>query len=153
MHEFSFSRYIEPRAIWAHEARDFTPWLAKNLIFLAKPLNMELELEATEKRVGDFRADIVCRNRVDNSRVVIENQLEKSNHQHLGKILTYAAGLDAAAIVWIAAEFREEHRETLDWLNKSTHPALQFFGVELAVFQITDSPYAPQLTVVTNIDA
>lgn len=153
MHEFSFSRDIALRAIWPHEARDFTPWLAENLIFLAKPLNMELELEATEKRVGDFRADIVCRNRVDNSRVVIENQFEKSNHPHLGKVLTYAAGLDATAIIWIAEEFRKEHRDVLNWLNRSTHAVLQFLGVELKVSQIADSPYAPEFTVVTNINA
>lgn len=104
MHEFSFSRDIALRAIWPHEARDFTPWLAQHLVFLERPLNMELELEATEKPVGDFRADIVCRNRADNSRVVIENQFEKSNHPHLGKVLTYAAGLDAATIIWIAKE-------------------------------------------------
>ena len=153
MHKFAPFHRVELRDIWSHEAQDFTPWLAQNLVFLAEALGMDLELEATEKRVGDFRADIVCLNKIDNSRVVIENQLEKSNHQHLGKILTYAAGLDAAAIVWIASELRDEHRETLDWLNKSTHAALQFFGVELAVFQITDSPYAPEFTVVTNIDA
>ena len=152
MHEFSFSQDIEPRAIWPHEARDFTPWLAENLIFLAKPLNMELELEATEKRVGDFRADIVCHNRVDNSRVVIENQFEKSNHPHLGKVLTYAAGLDAATIIWIAEEFRKEHRDVLNWLNRSTHAALKFFGVELRVSQIADSPYAPEFTVVTDMN-
>ena len=152
MHEFSFPRDIELRAIWPHEARDFTPWLAENLIFLAKPLNMELELEATEKRVGDFRADIVCRNRVNNSRVVIENQFEKSNHPHLGKVLTYAAGLDTATIIWIAAEFRKEHRDVLNWLNRSTHAVLLFFGVELKVSQIADSPYAPEFTVVTDMD-
>lgn len=152
MPKFAPFHCVELRDIWPHEARNFTPWLAENLVFLAETLGMDLELEATEKRVGDFRADIVCRNKTDNSRVVIENQLEKSNHQHLGKILTYAAGLDAAALVWIAAEFRDEHRETLDWLNKSTHAALQFFGVEFEVFQITDSPYAPKFTVVTDMN-
>ena len=111
---------------------------------------MELELEATEKRVGDFRADIVCRNKVDNSRVVIENQFEKSNHPHLGKVLTYAAGLDAATIIWIAEKFRPEHRDVLNWLNKNTSTALQFLGVEIAVIQISDSPYAPEFTVVTD---
>ena len=152
MHEFSFPRDIELRSIWPHEARDFTPWLAENLVFLEKPLNIELELEATEKRVGDFRADIVCRNRIDNTCVVIENQFEKSNHPHLGKILTYAAGLDAATIIWIAEKFRPEHRAVLNWLNRNTSAALQFFGVEIAVIQIADSPYAPEFTVVTNIN-
>ena len=153
MHEFDRFRRVQLRDIWPHEARDFTPWLAENLIFLAEDLNMDLELEATEKRVGDFRADIVCRNRVDNSRVIIENQLEKSNHPHLGKVLTYAAGLDAATIIWIAEKFRPEHRDVLNWLNRNTSTALQFWGVEIAVIQIADSPYAPEFTVVTNIDA
>ena len=152
MHEFDRFRRVQLRDIWPHEARDFTPWLAENLVFLAEVLGVDLELEATEKRVGDFRADIVCRNIADNSRVVIENQFEKSNHQHLGKILTYAAGLDAAAIVWIAEEFRPEHREVLNWLNKNTPTALQFFGVEIKVFQIAESPYAPAFTVVTDMN-
>ena len=153
MHEFDRFRRVQLRDIWPHEARDFTPWLAENLVFLAEALGMDLELEATEKRVGDFRADIVCRNKTDNSCVVIENQLEKSNHQHLGKILTYAAGLEAATIIWITEKFRPEHRGVLNWLNKNTSAALQFFGVEIAIIQIADSPYAPVFTVVTNIDA
>ena len=152
MHEFDRFRRVELRDIWPHEAQDFTPWLAENLVFLAEDVDMDLELEATEKRVGDFRADIVCRNRIDNSRVIIENQLEKSNHQHLGKVLTYAAGLDAATIIWIAEKFRPEHREVLNWLNRNTPTALRFFGVEIAVIQIGDSPYAPEFTVVTDIN-
>lgn len=151
MHEFYRSRRVQLRDIWPHEAWDFTPWLAENLVFLAEALSIDLELEATEKRVGDFRADIVCRNRTDNSRVIIENQLEKSNHPHLGKVLTYAAGLDAATIIWIAEKFRPEHRDVLNWLNKNTSTALQFWGVEIAVIQIADSPYAPEFTVVTDM--
>ena len=149
MYEFDRFRRVELRDIWPHEAQDFTPWLAENLVFLAEVLDMDLELEATEKRVGDFRADIVCWNRVDNSRVIIENQFEKSNHQHLGKVLTYAAGLDAATIIWIAEELRPEHRDVLNWLNRNTPVALQLFGVEITVFQIAESPYAPEFTVVT----
>ncbi len=152
MHEFDRFRRVQLRDIWPHEARDFTPWLAVNLVFLAETLNMDLELEATEKRVGNFRADIVCHNRVDNSRVIIENQFEKSNHQHLGKVLTYAAGLDAATIIWIAEKFRPEHRDVLNWLNENTSAVLQFFGVEIAVIQIADSPYAPEFTVVTDMN-
>ena len=153
MPEFSFQQTIDLRAIWPHEARDFTPWLAENLIFLSKPLDMDFELAATEKLVGDFRADIVCHDRINNTRVVIENQLDQSNHQHLGKVLTYAAGLDAATIIWIAEKFRPEHREALNWLNRNTPAALRFFGVEITVYQIAESPYAPAFTVVTNIDA
>ena len=152
MHEFARFRSVQLRDIWPHEAHDFTPWLAENLVFLAEALGLDLELEATEKRVGDFRADIVGRNRTDNSRLIIENQLEKSNHSHLGKILTYAAGLDAATIIWIAEKFRPEHRDVLNWLNRNTSAALQFFGVEIEVFQIADSPYAPEFTVVTDMN-
>ena len=152
MYEFDRFRRVELRDIWPHEARDFTPWLAENLVFLAEALDTDLELEAIEKRVGDFRADIVCLNRTDNSRVIIENQLEKSNHQHLGKVLTYAAGLDAATIVWIAEEFRPEHREVLNWLNRNTSVALRFFGVEITVYQIAESPYAPKFTVATEMN-
>ena len=131
MPEFDRFRRVQLRDIWPHEAHDFTPWLAENLVFLAEALGMDLELEATEKRVGDFRADIVGLNRTDSSRVIIENQLEKSNHPHLGKVLTYAAGLDAAIIIWIAEKFRPEHRDVLNWLNRNTSAALQFFGVEI----------------------
>ena len=150
MYEFDHFRRIELRDIWPHEAQDFTPWLAENLVFIAEALGMDLELEATEKRVGDFRADIVCLNRTDNARVIIENQLEKSNHAHLGKVLTYAAGLDAATIIWIAEELRPEHRDVLNWLDRNTPAVLRFFGVELTVFQIVESPYAPEFKVVTD---
>ena len=114
---------------------------------------MDLELEATEKRVGDFRADIVCRNRIDDTRVVIENQLDHSNHPHLGKVLTYAAGLEAATIIWIAKKFRPEHRDVLNWLNRNTPASLRFFGVEFTVFQIAESPYAPKFTIVTGTNS
>ena len=141
---------VEPRTVWPHEARDFTPWLAENLSYLAEPLGIELELEATEKRVGAFRADIVCRNKADGARVVIENQLDTSNHPHLGKVLTYAAGLDAGPIIWVAKKFRHEHRDALNWLNRRTDRNVRFFGIVLKVFQIAEDHYAPAFTVVTD---
>ena len=141
---------VEPRTVWPHEARDFTPWLAENLSYLAEPLGIELELEATEKRVGAFRADIVCRNKADGSRVVIENQLDSSNHPHLGKVLTYAAGLDAGTIIWVARKFRHEHRDALNWLNRKTDRNVRFFGIVLKVFEIAEDHYAPAFTVVTD---
>lgn len=149
MHQFAPKVEVELRTIWPHEARDFTPWLAENLGYLAEPLGMELELEATEKRVGAFRADMVCRNQADNSRVVIENQLDTSNHPHLGKVLTYAAGLDAGTIIWIAEEFRDEHRHALEWLNRKTDRGPRFFGVMLKVCQVAEF-YVPEFTVVTD---
>ena len=132
---------VSPREFWLHEAWDFTPWMAENLHLLAESLNMALEFEAREQRVGDFRADLVCRNPVDNSRVVIENQLTRSDHGHLGQVLTYAAGLQAVTVIWVAAEFRREHRATLNWQNEITAERFRFFGVELYTWQIQGSRY------------
>lgn len=119
------------RAAWANEASDFTPWLARpeNIALLGDALGPRLEVEAQEKAVGQFRADILCRDIDTERRVLIENQLERTNHVHLGQILTYAAGLEAFTIVWLAARFTEEHRAVLDWLNRGTHDGLHFFWV------------------------
>src|SRR6266540_2785222 len=108
---------VDLRSVWTNEGHDFTPWLAtdENLSILGERLGIDLELEAQEKDVGPFRADILCKNSADESWVVIENQIERTNHKHLGQLLTYAAGLKAVTIVWISAEFCEEHRAALDW--------------------------------------
>lgn len=132
---------VSPREFWLHEAWDFTPWMAENLHLLAESLNMALEFEAREQRVGALRVDLVCRNAVDNSRVVIENQLTKSDHSHLGQVLTYAAGLEATTVIWIAQEFRTEHQATLAWQNEITAERFRFFGVELYTWQIHASRY------------
>ncbi len=100
-----------------------------------------------EKALGSFRADIVCREEAG-SYVLIENQLERTNHDHLGKLLTYAASLEAVTVVWLAATFREEHRAVLDWLNRITPKEYRFFGVEIEVWRIRDSPEAPKFNVV-----
>ena len=143
---------LNPRNIWPDEAKDFTPWLARpeNLASLAEALNLELKFEAQEKNVGQFRADILCRNHADNTRVLIENQLEATDHGHLGQLLTYTAGLDAATIVWIATEFTDEHRAALSWLNANTPEHFQFFGVVIAVWQREDSQPIPKFTVVSS---
>ena len=103
---------VPARDIWEKEDQGFTPWLAKNLSVLAATLNMELQLEAQEKNVGPFRADILCRNLPAGDWVLIENQLERTDHNHLGQLLTYAAGLHAVTICWIADNFTAEHRRT-----------------------------------------
>ncbi len=150
--ELSRLEEVELREIWPDEAQDFTPWLAKeeNLILLGETLDMELELENQEINVGDFRADILCRDTADGSRVLIENQLERTNHSHLGQILTYAAGLDIHTVIWIAKEFREEHRAALDRLNEITDEHFQYFGIEIKVWQIGDSARAPQFEIVSK---
>ena len=143
---------VEIRDIWPNEATDFTPWLAEeeNLTLLGETLGMDLELEGQELNVGGFRADILCRNAIDGSRVLIENQLEETDHSHLGQILTYSAGLDAHTIVWIAKRFRDEHRAVLDRLNEITDERFRYFGVEIKIWQIGDSVRAPQFEVVSS---
>lgn len=143
---------VELRNIWASEATDFTPWLARpaNLTVLAEALGIELELEAQEKAVGPFRADLLCKDIATNAWVLVENQLERTDHGHLGQLLTYASGLSAVTIVWIAAAFTEEHRSTLDWLNKITDESFRFFGLEVELWRIGDSPAAPKFNIVSK---
>lgn len=142
---------VDLRSIWTSEDKHFTPWLAQeeNLEILGETLGIELELEAQEKDVGPFRADILCKNTAEkDSWVVIENQIEKTDHKHLGQLLTYAAGLGASTIVWISAQFTEEHRAAIDWLNKLTDKSVRFFGLEIELWKIGDSPAAPRFNII-----
>ena len=142
-------RLIKVRlGVWEGEASDFTPWLAdeENIGLLGETIRVELEVEAQEKNVGPFRADILCKDTVTDNWVLIENQLERTNHTHLGQLLTYAAGLGAVTVVWIAERFTDEHRAALDWLNEITDERFSFFGLEIELWRIGDSPMAPKLT-------
>jgi len=143
---------VELRSIWTSEADDFTPWLAQeaNLMLLGDAISIELELEAQEKNVGPFRADILCKDTATDNWVLIENQLEKTDHVHLGQLLTYASGLKAVTIVWIAKRFTEEHRAALDWLNEITDDRFNFFGLEVELWQIGSSEVAPKFNVVSK---
>ena len=143
---------VDLSEVWETEPRHFTPWLAQeeNLNTLGKTLGIELELEAQEINVGDFRADILCKNTEDDSWVLIENQLEATDHRHFGQLLTYAAGLDAYTVIWIAKTFRREHCAILDWQNRITDERYRFFGVEMKVWQIEGSARAVQFDVVSS---
>lgn len=143
---------VELRDVWISESSGFTPWLARaeNLEILSETLGIDLELEAQEKAVGPFRADILCKDIGTGTWVLVENQLERTDHSHLGQLLTYASGLEAVTIVWIAARFSEEHRSTLDWLNKITDESFRFFGLELELWRIGDSPAAPKFNIVSK---
>lgn len=136
---------VELRDVWPNEATEekgFTPWLAENIGELGDSLGMRLEVEAREAPVGSFSLDILARDQ-DNRQVVIENQLETTDHRYLGQLLTYAAGFDANVIVWIARSFRDEHRDALDLLNRRTGEDTEFFGVEVELWQIDNSRRAP----------
>ena len=139
------------REVWKHEAAEFTPWLAEqdNLDTLAEVLGLsELVLEATEHSVGDFKLDILCTDGDD--QIIIENQLEETDHKHLGQLLAYAAGVGAKKVVWLAQSFRPEHRSALEFLNDNTTDDLIFFGVEVELWRIGDSPTAPKFEVVVK---
>jgi len=143
---------VDLRVIWDSESGSFTPWLAQdeNLKLLGKTIVLELELESTEKDVGPFRADILCRDTATGDWVLIENQLERTDHVHLGQLLTYAAGLEAVTVVWIAQRFTDEHRAALDWLNNITSENVSFFGLEIELWRIGDSPPAPKFNIVSK---
>jgi hypothetical protein len=138
------------REAWLSESNHFTPWLAQcdNLELLGEAIGIQLECEAQEKNVGPFRADILCKDGATEHWVLIENQLERTDHNHLGQLLTYAAGLEAVTIVWIAERFTDEHRAALDWLNQHTDEAINFFGLEVELWRIGNSAPAPKFNVV-----
>ena len=147
---------IEPvrlRDIWDDEARDLTPWLAEpnNLKLLSEALEIDFDLEDIQKEVnvGDFSADIVTKDGAGNV-VVIENQLERTDHGHLGQCITYAAGLDAKTVIWIAPSVRDEYRRAVEWLNANTSEDLGFFLVRLGAVRIGDSLPAPNFQVIES---
>ena len=143
---------VDVREVWPSEANSFTPWLAQeeNLRLLAETINMSLILEAREKPVGMFRADIIARNVHTGHLVLIENQLERTDHGHLGQLITYAAGLKAVSIVWVSSLFTDEHRAAFDWLNEVTDAGIAFYGLEMELWQIGDSAIAPKFNLVSK---
>lgn len=143
---------VELRETWISEAQHFTPWLAEavNLELLGRTLGLELEVDSVEKSVGPYRADILCREVGTERLVLIENQIEATDHKHLGQLLTYAAGLDTGVICWLARRFTEEHRAVLDWLNEITDDRFAFFGVEIELWKIGESVPAPRFSIVVQ---
>lgn len=141
---------VNPREIWPDEARDFTPWLRDNIQALSEALGLDLEIIETEGVVGDFWVDMVGKDLGSGRPVVIENQLGSTDHDHLGKLLTYAAGKDARVAIWVATDFRDEHRQVLEWLNSVSSEERFFFGIQVEVFKIGDSLPAPNFDVVVQ---
>ncbi|MFC4357986.1 DUF4268 domain-containing protein [Halobium salinum] len=145
----------EVREYWSHEARDFTPWLANEIRAditseLEDTLGLDLEVIEEEKSVGRYNVDIVAQVADDNRQVVIENQLGSSDHDHLGKSIAYASGVDADIIVWIAPKFNDEHQDAMQWLNENSREGVDLFAIRLEVWKIDDSKPAVRLNPVTE---
>ena len=149
MAEIATFKKINLRDVWKDEGQ-FSDWLAENLSRLGDELGMALERSEREKAVGPFSADIICADQISKFDVVIENQFTRTDHDHLGKMITYASGLQSQIIIWVAPRFRDEHRSAIDWLNDISGPETGFFGVVLEVFQISDSAYAPHFDIVAR---
>jgi hypothetical protein len=143
---------VQIQDVWPNEAGDFTPWLAQenNIDILGEELKLSLEVQSSEEPVGPFRADILCRDTDTDNFVLIENQYGRTDHKHLGQLMTYASGLEAATIIWISEKFTEEHRAALDWLNSKTDDTLEFFGVEIELYKIGDSDPAPRFNIIAK---
>lgn len=143
---------VDLREYWKHEALDFTRWLAlpENLDELGNEIGVDITLIQTEAGVGRFSADILAQEETTGRKIVIENQLETTDHSHLGQILTYAAGIEAEYIVWIVREARDEHKQAVDWLNEHTDEKLNFFLIRIELWQIGDSIPAPKFVIVSR---
>ena len=156
--EFGRIESVSLRDVWAHEANDFTPWLAKNLNYISNAIGAPLEILETEASVDEFWADIVARNPLNDSVALIENQLEGSDHTHLGQILTYLAGLEARTVIWVAGGFTEAHLSSIRWLNENTVEDFSFFAIRVSVQKVVwtdggenrESPPVPQFEVLAR---
>lgn len=136
------------RSIWPHEALNFTPWVAENVDLLADAVGLDITVDETESSVGDFNVDIYASETGTDRKIIIENQLEDTDHDHLGKLITYASGKGADVLIWVVKHAREEHKAAVEWLNNHTDDKIGFFLCEIKLFQIGDSQIAPSFTVV-----
>ncbi|MBQ1968090.1 MAG: hypothetical protein II371_00660 [Flavobacteriales bacterium] len=147
-------RIKDLRSVWQHEAKDFSKWLSQedNLAELSDAIGVDMVLEERESAVGSFSVDLYAVEEGTERRIIIENQLEDTNHDHLGKLITYASGKGAEVIVWIVKRARDEHRQAIEWLNQNTGVNIGFFLVEIELWQINDSAVAPKFNVVERQD-
>ncbi|MBT9546262.1 MAG: DUF4268 domain-containing protein [Candidatus Sericytochromatia bacterium] len=143
---------VDLRNVWKHEASNFTNWLAEseNLELLSEEIGIDIRLIQTEASVGKFNVDILAEEENTGRKIVIENQLEVTDHDHLGKIITYASGFDAEIIIWIVKTVRDEHKQAIDWLNEHTDNKINFFAIQMEVWKISDSPFAPKFSVIAQ---
>ncbi|MCL1945066.1 MAG: DUF4268 domain-containing protein [Firmicutes bacterium] len=142
---------VNLRELWKHEAIDFTRWLAQDgLEILSKEVGLNLINPKTEQSVGGFFCDIICEDEFTNKKIIIENQLENTDHKHLGQIITYASGMDASCMIWIVEQARQEHKSAIEWLNNKTITGIDFFLIELRAYKIGNSNPAPKFEIVES---
>jgi hypothetical protein len=141
---------VNPRDIWKHEALDFTKWLSKeeNISVLCEELGIEIENIKAEAAAGRYNVDIIGDESYSKRKVIIENQLEPTDHKHLGQILTYASAYDAALIIWVVTDYTEEHRQAIDWFNRNIAVGISFFLVQIEVYKIENSSPAPKFNII-----
>ena len=144
----TLKKITDLRSIWPHEALNFTPWVAENVDLLADAVGLDITVDETESSVGDFNVDIYASETGTDRKIIIENQLEDTDHDHLGKLITYASGKGADVVIWVVKHAREEHKAAVEWLNNHTDDKIGFFLCEIELFQIGDSQIAPAFTVV-----
>lgn len=143
---------VDLRKAWTHEALDFSKWLSlpENLQLLSDEIGIEISLIQKEASVGKYSVDILAEEENTGRKIIIENQLEPTNHDHLGKIITYASGYDAEIIIWIVENAREEHTRAIDWLNEHTDEDINFFLIQMELWKIGDSPIAPKFQLISQ---
>ena len=148
--EFGKLKEVDVRELWKHEQYNFSEWLAKeeNIEMLGDEVGVTFAEIRKEVFVGAYRCDLVAQDETSGAKIIIENQLEATNHDHLGKIITYASGLEATVVIWIVKEAREEHRSAIEWLNSKTTEDVSFFLIEIHAYKIGDSLPAPKFEVV-----
>jgi len=145
-------KQVDLREQWKTEAGDFTKWLAgeENMALLSDEIGIDIKLIQTEASVGKFNVDILAEEETTGKKIIIENQLEATNHTHLGQIITYASGHEASYIIWIVKDVRDEHKQAVDWLNEHTDEDINFFIVKMELWQIDSSAYAPKFQIVSK---
>lgn len=150
--QLSRIKKVNVRTIWAHERDDFSSWLAQedNINLLSEEIGIEISVIGQEHKVGSFKVDIFAEESQSNRKIIIENQLEKTDHDHLGKVITYASGVDAEIIIWIVKKVREEHQQAVDWLNENTREKINFFLIRMEVWKIDDSKPAPNFHIISQ---
>lgn len=143
---------MDLREVWGHEAADFTKWLSHedNLNALSEEIGVDIKLVQTEASVGRFNVDILAEEESSGRKIIIENQLEDTNHDHLGKIITYASGYDAEIIIWVVQDFKEEHQKAVAWLNEHTDEKIGFFLIKIELWQIEGSNPAPKFEIIVR---